>query len=105
MNRNAALYALASAALFGASTPAVKLLLDAIDPFVLAGMLYIGAGIGIFAVRWLKPWFASNSSARWHSVQLIFPGSELPSRLAAWQVPYCYCGAFHELRPRLLRSS
>ena len=38
MNKTAALYALASAALFGASTPAAKLLLGAIDPIVLAGL-------------------------------------------------------------------
>jgi drug/metabolite transporter (DMT)-like permease len=63
VNRNAALYALASAALFGASTPAAKLLLGAIDPFVLAGLLYSGAGIGIFALRRLMPLFASDSSA------------------------------------------
>ena len=63
MNRNAALYALASAALFGASTPAAKLLLGAIDPFVLAGLLYSGAGIGILALRRLIPWFANNPNA------------------------------------------
>jgi drug/metabolite transporter (DMT)-like permease len=63
MNRNAVLYALASAALFGASTPAAKLLLGVIDPFVLAGLLYSGAGIGIFALRRLVPWFANNLNA------------------------------------------
>jgi drug/metabolite transporter (DMT)-like permease len=39
--------ALASAALFGASTPLSKLLLGAIDPWLLAGLLYSGAGIGL----------------------------------------------------------
>ena len=47
MNRTGVLYALASAALFGASTPAAKLLLGTLDPFVLAGLLYCGAGIGV----------------------------------------------------------
>jgi hypothetical protein len=37
MNRPAILYALASAALFGVTTPAAKILLGAIDPIVLAG--------------------------------------------------------------------
>ena len=55
MNRTAAFYALASAALFGASTPAAKLLLGALDPFVLAGLLYCGAGVGMSLLRRLAP--------------------------------------------------
>ena len=51
MNKVAILYALISAALFGASTPAAKLLLGTIDPVLLAGLLYCGAGIGIAIVR------------------------------------------------------
>ena len=40
--------ALASAALFGASTPLAKLLLgDGVDPWLLAGLLYLGSGIGL----------------------------------------------------------
>jgi uncharacterized membrane protein len=39
MNRRAVLLALLSAALFGVSTPAAKLLLDSTDPAVLAGLL------------------------------------------------------------------
>jgi drug/metabolite transporter (DMT)-like permease len=42
-----ALYGLASAALFGASTPLAKLLLGQIDPWLLAGMLYLGSGGGL----------------------------------------------------------
>jgi len=41
------LLALASAALFGASMPVAKLLLGAIDPLMLAGLLYLGSGIGL----------------------------------------------------------
>jgi drug/metabolite transporter (DMT)-like permease len=51
MNRTAAFYALASAALFGVSTPAAKGLIGVIDPIVLAGLLYCGAGIGVAALR------------------------------------------------------
>src|SRR5581483_2987398 len=43
--------ALASAVLFGASTPLAKLLLGSIDPWLLAGLLYLGAGIGLVIVR------------------------------------------------------
>jgi drug/metabolite transporter (DMT)-like permease len=51
MNRRAVLLALLSAAFFGVSTPAAKLLLGTVDPAVLAGLLYCGAGLGIAAVR------------------------------------------------------
>jgi drug/metabolite transporter (DMT)-like permease len=39
--------ALASAALFGASAPFAKLLLGSTDPQLLAGLLYLGAGVGL----------------------------------------------------------
>ena len=51
MNRRAIVYALLSAALFGVSTPAAKALLGSIDPAVLAGLLYCGAGLGVAAIR------------------------------------------------------
>ncbi len=51
MNRTAVFYALVSAALFGISTPAAKGLVGAIDPVVLAGLLYCGAGIGVAILR------------------------------------------------------
>jgi drug/metabolite transporter (DMT)-like permease len=44
-------HALAAAALFGLSTPAAKLLLAAADPWLLAGVLYLGSGIGLGVVR------------------------------------------------------
>ena len=45
-------YALASAALFGASTPLAKLLLGELPPLLLAGLLYLGSGIGLAA--WIR---------------------------------------------------
>ena len=47
------LIALLSAVLFGASTPIGKLLLNSLPPFQLAGLLYIGAAIGVlpFSLR------------------------------------------------------
>lgn len=47
--------ALASALLFGASTPFAKLLLGSVDPWLLAGLLYLGAGLGLSAVQALRP--------------------------------------------------
>src|SRR6266851_8721132 len=41
------LLALGSAFLFGASTPIAKLLLGVTDPLLLAGLLYLGSGIGL----------------------------------------------------------
>lgn len=45
--------ALLSAALFGASTPLAKLLLGTVDPWMLAGLLYLGAGTGLALARLL----------------------------------------------------
>ncbi len=42
--------ALASALLFGASTPLAKALLADLPPFLLAGLLYLGSGIGLLLV-------------------------------------------------------
>jgi drug/metabolite transporter (DMT)-like permease len=52
-----ALLALAAAALFGAGTPLAKLLLGEISPVVLAGLLYLGSGIGL-----ALPWLAQGRS-------------------------------------------
>ena len=45
--RRAIVLALAAAALFGLSAPAGKLLLARIDPWLLAGLLYAGSGLGL----------------------------------------------------------
>lgn len=44
------IYAILSAILFGASTPAAKILLGKIDPWLLAGLLYLGSAIGLLVV-------------------------------------------------------
>jgi len=45
-----ALLALLAAALFGASPPLAKLLVGEMSPMVLAGLLYLGSGLGLCAV-------------------------------------------------------
>lgn len=45
-------YALGSALLFGAAAPLSKWLLGSVDPWLLAGILYFGAGIGLALVHW-----------------------------------------------------
>jgi drug/metabolite transporter (DMT)-like permease len=46
--------ALASAALFGAVAPLSKLLLGAVTPLMLAGLMYFGVGLGLAAFRLLR---------------------------------------------------
>jgi len=46
------LFALAAAALFGGSTPLAKLLLESVEPWLLAGLLYLGSGCGL--TLWLS---------------------------------------------------
>jgi drug/metabolite transporter (DMT)-like permease len=43
--------ALLSAVLFGAGTPLAKLLLGEVSPWMLAGLLYVGSGIGLWLLR------------------------------------------------------
>ena len=62
--------ALGAALLFGAGTPVAKMLLNGISPWLLAGLLYLGSGLGLTLFRWLRrmpavrlsraewPWFA-----------------------------------------------
>ena len=63
--------ALGAALLFGAGTPLAKLLLDGTSPWLLAGLLYLGSGLGLTLLRLLRrseqrakrapgewPWFA-----------------------------------------------
>lgn len=58
----AVLSALAAAALFGASTPMAKALVGEIPPLLLAGILYLGSGIGLVAARLTRDraWRASG---------------------------------------------
>lgn len=44
---NAIVIALTAAALFGAATPLAKALLGAMSPFMVAGLFYLGSGIGL----------------------------------------------------------
>lgn len=62
--------AIGAALLFGAGTPLAKWLLDSVNPWLLAGLLYLGSGAGLTLYRRLKnapavrlprneaPWFA-----------------------------------------------
>ena len=65
-----AFLALLAAALFGASTPLAKLLLQDISPLMLAGLLYLGSGTGLLAIRIGRSWFAKDGN---HEARLRLP--------------------------------
>jgi drug/metabolite transporter (DMT)-like permease len=46
--------ALLAGILFGASTPLAKRLIQDLDPWMLAGLLYLGSGLGLGAYRALR---------------------------------------------------
>jgi len=50
MSRIGAGYALLAAFLFGASTPFSKILLEEVSPWLLAGILYLGSGVGLLLI-------------------------------------------------------
>lgn len=54
-------YALAAALFFGASTPFAKSLLDRLDSVMLAGLLYLGSGLGLFCLAAVR---TAHSQAR-----------------------------------------
>jgi drug/metabolite transporter (DMT)-like permease len=66
-------YALAAAALFGASTPLAKVLVGQVPPVLLAGLLYLGSGVGLAAL--------------W-AVRSRVPGGSQEARLRAADVPW-----------------
>ena len=65
--------ALAAAALFGASTPFAKLLLDEVSPLALAAALYLGSGLGL---------------AAWLALRSILPGREEPAPIVRRDWPW-----------------
>ena len=46
--------ALLAAALFGASAPLAKALLTGVGPWMLAGLLYLGSGLGLMLLRFVR---------------------------------------------------
>ncbi|WP_084416625.1 DMT family transporter [Massilia alkalitolerans] len=66
------LYALLAAALFGASTPFSKQLTGSVDPVMLAGLLYLGSGLG------LATWFALRRALAPDSGPALVPKGDLP---------------------------
>ena len=58
------LQALLAALLFGASAPLAKLLLGEIAPVALAGLLYLGSGIGVLLIKLVQGLNTTTSEAQ-----------------------------------------
>lgn len=69
MSLKSASPALAAAMLFGASTPAAKLLIGEVAPVLLAGLLYLGSGVGLAIVLALQRTTAARG--RTHAAPVI----------------------------------
>jgi len=80
--RKGIVFALASAALFGMSTPFAKLMLGEVPPLLLAGLLYAGSGIGLALLfvgrRAAAPQdaiaFPHRGEWRWLAAAIVFGG-------------------------------
>lgn len=55
--------ALTAAAFFGASTPLAKYLLGSIDPWILAGLLYLGSGLGLSVLILIRKLIGTSGEA------------------------------------------
>src|SRR5690606_3575858 len=76
------------AALFGASTPFAKLLVGEVSPLLLAGLLYLGSGVGLAVVRVLRDrgWSATGMAQGewpWLAGAVLFGGLLGPALLMA----------------------
>lgn len=77
----AAAPALAAALLFGASTPAAKLLGAELSPLLLAGLLYLGSGLGLAMLMLLRRAFERRRGGA--VTQLAIPRADVPWLIGA----------------------
>lgn len=70
--RTGILLALLSAVLFGASTPLAKMMLGGVGPWMMAGLLYLGAGLGLAAAH------LARSALRLPAVEAPLRRSDVP---------------------------
>lgn len=73
--------ALIAALLFGAGTPLAKALLDVVDPWMLAGLLYLGSGLGMSVYRLLRRTPAARmpaSDVLWFALAVLAGGVVAP---------------------------
>src|SRR5512134_3442105 len=73
--------ALGAALLFGAGTPIAKLLLGPVSPWLLAGLLYIGSGLGLAlwrALRRAEPARLGAGELKWLIAAVVAGGVVAP---------------------------
>ncbi len=80
------LAALASAVLFGVTTPFAKQLLSGVQPLLIAGLLYLGSGVGVGAMRWVQDrgWSPTGLVGRdwvWLALSTLVGGVIAPASL------------------------
>ena len=78
------LAALGAGLLFGAGTPAAKLLLGPVSPWLLAALLYLGSGIGLALFRYVRhasPVHLARAEAKWLAVAIVAGGMAGPALL------------------------
>ncbi len=84
LHERGVLAALGAALLFGGGTPFAKKLLEAVDPWLLAGLLYAGSGVGLFVLRRIVrgPRVAmSRNDALWLGAAIVSGGVVGPALL------------------------
>ena len=78
--------ALGAALLFGAGTPLAKWLLSSVGPWMLAGLFYLGSGLGLAFYRWAiraAPVRLTKSEVRWLAAATMAGGGVAPVLLMA----------------------
>ncbi len=78
--------ALAAAVLFGVTTPIAKQLLTGTQPLLIAGLLYLGSGLGVSALRFIQDrrWSATGLTAGdwpWLGLTILVGGIVAPALL------------------------
>lgn len=75
-------YALLAALLYAISSPCSKLLLEKIPPTVMAGLLYLGAGVGMAIVGWIQKRKVGFQDKKTEQKEAKLTKKELPFILA-----------------------
>jgi len=82
--RRGGLLAIAAALLFGLSTPAAKAIVGSLDPLLLAGLLYLGSGLGLGVLSLLGRQHGSRpkrADLPWLLATIVFGGAAGPALL------------------------
>ncbi|GAA0297029.1 DMT family transporter [Sphingomonas oligophenolica] len=82
--RRGGLLAIAAALLFGLSTPAAKLIVGSVDPLLLAGLLYLGSGLGLTLFRLFRRrdgLHLARADYPWLACMVLFGGAIGPALL------------------------